>query len=122
MDLFETLADITRPMDRDIQPDEQTGAKELTDVQFYPDSGVLEYTIRSTWAEEHGWEWEDETRSIDPDSDEFLDILPKGEYKFKDDNGYICARVDKFFNIHYLVEDFKGFVQYRTVNLKKILL
>ena len=69
-----------------------------------------------------GFEYEEVTRSIDPDSDEFLDILPKGEYKFKDNNDYICARVDKHFNIHYLVEDFKGFIQYRTVNLKSILL
>lgn len=103
------------------QPDPPTGTKELTDVQFYPDSGVLEYTLRSTWPTEDGFEWEDESHSIDSDSDEFLDILPKGEYKFKDGNGYICARVDRHLNIHFLVEDFKGFIQYRTVNLKTIL-
>lgn len=81
----------------------------LRRVEWYPDSKILDVQC----------DYVDYT--IEYDSELFDRLLPDGEYRLLDEDGNIFARLDKFNNLHFLVEDFKGHVLYRTVYLKPIL-
>jgi len=54
------------------------------------------------------------------EDDEF-ELLPNGEYKYYDDEGYSVAWMDDFFNLHWLLKRFDGHVFHHVTYVKPIL-
>jgi len=106
------------------QPDPQVGTITLQSVEWNPEVGRLDFTVRFSW--DGGQEWEDKEFTIEEEKDiydqrdYFLDIIPKGDYSYKED-GYFYARLDDHFNLCWLVKDDKGLIHYKVIYLKPIL-
>ena len=82
----------------------------LKSVEWYADRNVLDVRCQHI------------DFTIEEDDQFWMDILPQGEYKYCDENsGLIPARMDNYFNMHWLVLNFKGLVEHKVVHLKPIL-
>ena len=92
---------------------------ELVSVKWFPDLNQLEFQVK-VHMENHGYEIKD--YYIDHYDSEFEQLLPEGEFTYKDaDTGIIYARLDDYHNLHWLIRDFKGFVHHKVVYLQPIL-
>jgi len=59
--------------------------------------------------------------TIDASTADFDRFMPDFEGKFTDDDGNYTALFDHYGNLHWLIEDFEGFIHYRVKNCNNII-
>lgn len=108
------------------QKDAPEVTKELQWVEWFPEGGMLTFSVRFRWPGQEAWEHEDREVTICRegmmhDRENYFDrLLPDGEYSFEEE-GTVFARMDEFNNMHWLLKDHKGLIHHKVVNIKPIL-